>query len=106
MSSNPEDVVTSITPINNLYVQGIGGRLNVIDKGTVSWNILDDNRINHKIVISATLYVKSLQYRLFSPQHWSQVANDDNPNKYGTICITTTNCLILQWGQKKFQKTI
>ena len=36
MSSNPEDFVTPITPVNNLYVQGIGGRLKVIGKGTVS----------------------------------------------------------------------
>ena len=96
MSSRPEDFITPITPVNNLNVQGIGGRLKVNCEGTVSWNITDDNGVNDKIVIPETLYIKHLQYRFLSPQHWSKVSSDDRPNKDNTICITTANCLILQ----------
>ena len=36
MSSHPEDFVPPMTPVNNLYVQGIGRRLKIFSKGMVS----------------------------------------------------------------------
>ena len=62
ISSQPKDFSAPITPVYKLCVQGIGGRLEFIDKGTVSWNILDNDGINHKIVIPRTLYVNHLRY--------------------------------------------
>ena len=96
MTPSINDFVSPITPVKELYVQGIGGRLKVIGKGTIAWKINDDEGIVHEIIIPNTLYVKNLPYRLLSPQHWGQVSDDHSPKRNGTICITTANELILQ----------
>ena len=59
--SHAEDFITSITPINNLNVKGIRGGLKDIGKGTITWNVSDNNGINHKIVIAGPFYVKQLK---------------------------------------------
>jgi hypothetical protein len=43
---------------------------------------------------------------LLSPQHWSQSADDKNPNPHGTWCADYHDCLILKWDQEQYQCTI
>jgi GAG-pre-integrase domain len=41
-----------------------------------------------------------------SPQHWSQEASDNVPDRDGTWCATYNDRVVLQWSQSKFKKTI
>ena len=100
MTPNLEDFITPIQSVNNMHVQGIGGTLKVLGKGSVAWNITDDSGVRHKIIIPNTLYVRGLNHRLLSPQHWSQTANDNFPAKKGTRSITYDDELVLEWQQK------
>ena len=55
----------------------------------------NDNNKMHEIKIPGTLFVKELEMRLLSPQHWCQLAEDNKPTPDGTICITFANKVIL-----------
>ena len=57
MTPSVHDFISPIIPVHNLYVQGIGGRLLVTRKGTVSWTIKDDQGVQHDIFIPNTIYV-------------------------------------------------
>ena len=82
MTPSVEDIVTPLEKVHNTCVKGIGGMLKVEGKGSVAWNITDDNGVKHEIIIPNTYYfVKGLDHRLLSPQHWSQIANDNYPKK-------------------------
>ena len=62
--------------------------------------------MDHKLVISGAMLVKSLRTRLMSPQHWAQVADDNYPKPEGTLCITKANSLVMKWDQQQYVKTI
>ena len=106
MSPSMNDFITPIEPAKDLFIRGIGGLVKVQGKGTVKWNITDDDGFNHDIIIPGTLYVKGIQNRLLSPQHWSQTANDNFPKKRGTRSITYDDELILEWNQRKHSKSV
>ena len=42
MTPSVHDFISPITPLNNLYIQGIGWRLQVTGKGKISWKSKDD----------------------------------------------------------------
>ena len=67
MTQNVSDFVTPIVKVNNVHVKGIGGVLKVEGKGSVAWNITDDNGVKHEIIIPNTLYVQGLSLCLLSP---------------------------------------
>ena len=56
MTPNVEDFVTPLERINNTYVRGIGGMLKVEGKGSVVWNITDDNDVKHEVIIPYLLF--------------------------------------------------
>ena len=96
MTSSIHDFVSPIVPINNLSIQGIGGKLQFIGNGSIPWKSKDDQGVQHGIIITNILYVKHLPYRLLSPQHWGQVSNDYSTNKNGIKCFTISNEIIIQ----------
>ena len=106
MTPNVEDFVTPLEKVNNTCVRGIGGMLKVEGRGTVAWDITDDKGVKHEIIIPNTYFVKGLDHRLLSPQHWSQISNDNYPTKKGTRCITYHDEVVLEWEQRKYTKTI
>ena len=106
MTPNVEDFVTPLEKVNNTCVRGIGGMLKVEGKGTVAWDITDDKGVKHEIIIPNTYFVKGLDHCLLSPQHWSQISNDNYPTKKGTRCITYHDEVVLEWEQRKYTKTI
>ena len=62
MTPNVDNFITPIQSVKNMHVQGIGGALKVLGKGSVTWNITDDNGVSHKIIIPNTLYVRGLSH--------------------------------------------
>ena len=71
MSPNVNDFVTPIEKVNNMHVKGIGGMLKVKAKGSVAWNIKDENGVKNEIIIPDTLCVYGISHQLLSLQHWS-----------------------------------
>ena len=41
-----------------------------------------------------------------SPQHWSQVADDNTPEHYGTWCATYADSIVLEWDQRRYRRNI
>jgi hypothetical protein len=87
-------------------VRGIGGDVQVTYVGTVRWSIEDDDGMVHSFTIPETYYNRGSPYRLLSPQHRSQVANDNFPKPRGTWCGTYEDAIELQWAQRRFKRTI
>ncbi len=87
-------------------VRGIGGDVSATMIGTVKWNIEDDNGVVHAFTIPNTYYNSGSPYRLLSPQHYAQIANDNHPKKRGTWCGTFDDAIELHWGQCKYKRTI
>jgi hypothetical protein len=95
------------TPIKvDVRVKGIGGSVVATHKGTVKWNIEDDQGKIHSILIPNSYYNKESPYRLFSPQHFSQSADDHFPKQYGTWCGTYDDAIVLHWDQRRYTRTI
>ena len=73
--------------------------------GTLAWKWMDDDGKEHQFLIPEYLYVKLVNLRLISPQHWDQT------QKYG-ILIKGTGSEIndrkvtLFWNQRNNTLTI
>ena len=100
-----DDFGSTLKP-SKKQLAGISGSLEIKGTGTVKWIIEDDNGIHHSIIIPNTLYVPDAPMRLLSPQHWSQVANDNRPKPNGTWCATYHDSLVLHWNQNKYHRTV
>ena len=84
MSNRRQHFVGPIQPLTNQRVQGVGGLLQVKGKGTIRWRIKDDDGKIRNVLIRGALYIPDLPICLLFPQHWSQQANDNLPQKNGT----------------------
>jgi hypothetical protein len=78
------DFIETPTQVN-MRVQGIGGTVTATLCGTVRWDIEDDDGISHQQIIPGTYYNPDSKYKLYSPQHVAQVANDNHPRPHGTV---------------------
>jgi hypothetical protein len=74
--------------------------------GTLLWKIEDDQGITHELKIPNSYYVPQANARLLSPQHWAREARDNKPLPRGTWCATYDDQIVLEWGQRKFRRTI
>jgi hypothetical protein len=100
------DVVGTPVPIAARIEGFTGGEALVTAKCTVKWQIEDDHGRAHTIVIPNSLYSKNAPFRLLSPQHWAQQANDHQPKREGTWCGTLSDRVELEWQQRKYKRTI
>jgi hypothetical protein len=60
----------------------------------------------HEILLPGSYYSPDVPFRLMSPQHWSQIAQDNSPKPRGTRVVTYEDAIVLQWEQRKFTRTI
>ena len=85
-------------------VKGIGGvQVLATRKGTLKWNLMDDDGKVHTFLIKDSFYHENSPYRLLSPQHLAQACYDDDR---GTWCGTYRNCVELHWDNDKYKKSI
>ena len=87
-------------------VKGIAGKLAAAYKGTVMWQIQDDQGGVHKMRIPNAYYVPSLPLRLLSPQHLAQVMRKYEKTEDGTCCHTYHNRVVLKWQDQSYTKTV
>jgi GAG-pre-integrase domain len=90
----------------NVRVHGVGGTVTAKLCGTVRWEIEDDDGVEHQQIIPGTYYNPDSEYKLYSPQHVAQVANDHYPKPHGTWCATYHDSVVLQWNQRQFTRTV
>ena len=84
-------------------LSGVGGPIGIPLQGTLKWTFLDDQGQQHTFPIPNAYYSPNAPHRLFSPQHWSQVAF---PNKsQAGWSITYYGCIVLHWDKDKFCRT-
>jgi hypothetical protein len=74
--------------------------------GTIRWTFEDDNGRAHTFEMPNSLYVPEGHCRLLSPQHWARALRKKDPMPRGTRCITYDDVVVLQWEQRKYQRTI
>jgi hypothetical protein len=90
------DIVGTPVPIAARTEGFTGGEALVTAKCTVKWKIEDDHGRTHTIVIPNSLYSKNAPFRLLSPQHWAQQANDHQPKREGMWCGTLSDRVELE----------
>ena len=106
LSNNKHHFVGYIRKLENVYINGISGRLQIRGIGTVRWKIEDDNGRVHTICIPNTFYVPQLEHCILSPQHWAQEADDHSPLMNGITSTTQAQSELLRWSQGKYQRTV
>lgn len=89
-----------IQPCNNIFVQGVGGKIEVEGYGSITLRITDDDNVKHDIIIHNVLYVPNSPANLISPQRWSQGSNA------GTGEITVEGSTLLFWNNRTATKLI
>ena len=90
----------------NKVIQGVNGELTALKVGTIAWRIQDDRGQTHVLHLPNSYYAPSSPFRLLSPQHWAQVANDNHPAPRGTWSATFDSEIVLHWNQNRFVKTV
>ena len=105
ITNNLQDFVSPPRKVS-VKVRGIGGDVQATLVGTVKWRVEDDDGVTHTWLIPDTYYNATSPYRLLSPQHRSQVVNDNVPRTRGTWCATYEDSVELFWDQRKFKRTI
>ena len=63
ISNDIKDFVSPLTPEKGT-IKGLTGSTSGLMKGTIRWNIQDDNGINREVLLPKA--------KLLSPQHWAQ----------------------------------
>ena len=106
ISDKISDFITELKPSKNNKFRGAGGNIQIKGIGTLRWRIQDDEGKHHGIYIKNALYIPDLPISLLSPQHWSQQANDNAPQKNGTWCATYDTHCVLHWDQQRYTKTV
>ena len=106
ISPHIEDFVDCPVPVKCRKIKGISGTLSDVRKGTLKWQIEDDDGVKHDVIIPGSYYVPEASSRLLSPQHWAQTAKDNKPKPRGTWCATYDDSIELWWGQRKYKRTL
>jgi len=105
MTNNKDDFIGTPTKVN-VRVKGIQGHSTSALKGTVQWDIHDDDGQRHSIVLPNTYYIESLPLRLLSPQHFAQVRKNQETSPTGTVSYTTADSVVLMWHNQRYQRTV
>jgi len=106
LSNNKRHFIGYIRRLDNLFINGINGKLPIRGIGTIQWKIEDDDGKVHAIRIPNTFYVSQLEHCILSPQHWAQEADDHFPLMNGITSTTQARSELLRWSQGKFQRTV
>jgi hypothetical protein len=93
------DVVGKSIPIKARIEGFTGGKALVTARCAVKWRIEDDHGRVHTLLPPNSLCSQAAPFRLLSPQHWSQQANDHKPKREGTWCGTLSDRVELEWKQ-------
>ncbi len=87
-----------------------GPTIQVKMKGTIKWNIEDNDGRTHEFTIPNSLYVPDGNMRLLSPQHWAATrirANYTKREKDLTHSVQHWDRNVLRWGRHgQYAKTI
>ena len=98
------DFITELKPAKNTKVKGARGNLQIKGMWTSRWRIQDDKSNHHEMYIKNALCIPGLPISLLSPQHWSQQAKDNTPQKNRTWYTTYTTHCVLHWDQQHYTK--
>ena len=105
MSSFKQDFVGPSTPVKAAVHGHPSASSQQVCKGTVGWNIPDDDGKCHKALIPDSCHVPQGRTRPLSPQHWAQVRKDHHPDPDGTWCGACYNRMVQHWDQQMHKLT-
>ena len=87
-------------------IKGIAGHTHTSQIGTVQWPIDDDKGRTLMIQVKNTYFMEQVPNHIFSPQHFTQVVNNHNPEPEGTGSTTDSKNITSLWGQRTCTKTL
>ena len=114
MTPYKEDFVEgTLTPMKHqktITPFGKGAPISVSMRGTIRWNIEDNEGTQHELDIPNSMYVPDGNMRLLSPQHWAAASTQTAPSSakrdhYSSQQFWNRN--ILRWGEEgRYIRTI
>ena len=88
-------------------IKGFGGaQVRNIMVGTIRWNWLDDNGMNHTFDIPNSYYVPQGSVRLLSPQHWAQATMKHKKKSTRPSSRTYHDRIVLEWNNGENMLTV
>lgn len=104
MTNNMNDYLPGTVQDCDVPVDGVS-RTAAKKKGTVRWTFQDDEGKTFKFDIHNVYYLPSLSFRLFSPQHWSNMAKEKGGLWRGLVNLDSQSCT-LSWNGGKNKRTV
>ena len=101
MSGIRSDFVGELEPVTATTLQGVGGNLPVVGKGTMIFNFVDDEGETQQLQVRDAFYVPRLKMRLLSPQQWSKQGPTDRFGKPERGINTTGTATTLYFGKRR-----
>ena len=98
--------ICPLKTINNYVVKGYGGVIKVRREGRIKYNIDDNYRQIHSIIIQNFIYITEVPIWMISPQQCYQQETDNHQKSYGTWWNTKDKHCILYWKQERYTCTI
>ena len=95
--NNVNHFIGPLRPINNRVVNVYGGMIKFRREVTLKWNIEDNDRNVHSVIIHNVNYLPESPICLILPQQWSHQADKNHPISDGIWCSTKVNNCTLHW---------
>ena len=86
--SKHKHLFTDLTPVEGVFLKGIGGKVRVEAKGTLHLNFLDDKGEIHTFKIPDSYFVPELELTLLCPQQWAKQREQEFGFEDGAQFIT------------------
>lgn len=104
MTNSANDFIPGTVEDCHVSVDGVGKTV-ATKKGTVKWTFQDDAGKTFNFDIQGVFYLPTLSVRLFSPQHWSNMAKMRGGLWRGVHRLDSESC-VLAWNGGKNKKTV
>jgi hypothetical protein len=89
--------------------KGFGGaQIPIAGQGTIKWKLLDDNGVQHVLLIKKALFIPKATMCLLSPQHVDKSLRDTSNNNHRLKKSTDSKGSVIQLtkGDNKYEKTV
>jgi len=96
--------INDINPIQNVYLNGVGGRIQAVGHGSVNFRVTDDDGVPCDLILHDVLYVPDSPANLISPQKLTSGLPEEN--RFDAFAFTSGNVTVFGWDKGKHLWTI
>ncbi len=103
---NDKSHLMDLTPVENSFLTGVGGKIPVVEKETLMWNLKDDLGRRTSFVIKNAFNVPNAPHNLFCPQQWAMQHLEAHGSRDNPHFTTYASFLCLSWDEGLSSLTI